>query len=163
MAFIPDDFPKFTHPDSETIKHLMEKFPQYLHNISAVLGIKNSREINACQETLYEIMIRVEQRRVYFHVFHNGLKMGEINEGALLCFWILKLTPFRHDNIPNSLLNTKIAITLFINMLYFVAAKTNKKVNIKSELLKNTLYAFRYRDLSKEAIMALADSFLFIK
>jgi len=46
-------------------------------------------------------------------------------------------------------------------MLIYVAAKTNRKVNLNRELLKNTFYAFRYRDLSKEAIMALAESFLY--
>jgi hypothetical protein len=63
--------------------------------------------------------------------------------------------------IPNALLNTKIAYTLFINMLFYEAAKTNRKVNIKSDLMNNTLYAFQYRDLSKEAIMALAESHLY--
>jgi hypothetical protein len=69
--------------------------------------------------------------------------------------------PFKHASIPNALLNTKIAFTFFINMLYYEAAKTKRKVNVKSDLLHNTLYAFQYRDLSKEAIMALAESHLY--
>jgi hypothetical protein len=139
----------------------MDKIPQYLHNIAAVLGIKSSTEIMVNQEALYEILTRVEKRRVYFHIYYNKLKMGERNEGALICFWILKLMPFKHEIIPNALLNTKIAYTFFINMLFYEAAKTNRKVNVKSELLKNTLYAFQYRDLSKEAIMAMAESLLY--
>ena len=87
--------------------------------------------------------------------------MGEIIEGALLCFWILKLMPFRAKNIANSTLNTKIAYTVFINLLYYVAKKTNRKVNVKKLLMDNVLYAFQYRDLSKEAIMILAESHLF--
>jgi len=41
------------------------------------------------------------------------------------------------------------------------AAKTEKKVNVTRDLLNNTIYAFRYRDLSKEAIMALGESLLY--
>jgi len=89
--------------------------------------------------------------------------MGERNEGALIYIWILKLMPFRHNIIPNSELNIKIVYTFFMNMLYYEAAnsKVKRKVNVKSDLLTNTLYAFAYRDLSKEAIMALAESLLY--
>jgi hypothetical protein len=161
MANKPEEFPVFTPLDSATMQRLMEKIPQYLSNITAVLGIKSPNEIIVNPETLYEIITRVEKRRIYFHIYYNGLKMGELNEGALICFWILKLMPFKHETIPNTLLNTKIAYTFFINILFYEAAKKKKSVNVKSELMKNTLYAFQYRDLSKEAIMALAESLLY--
>jgi len=161
MASKPEEFEVFTQPDTETMRQLMDKIPQYLHNIAAVLGIKSPTEIIVNQEVLYEILTRVEKRRVYFHIYYNKLKMGERNEGALICFWILKLMPFKHISIPTTLLNTKIAYTFFINMLFYEAAKTKRKVNVKSELMNNTLYAFQYRDLSKEAIMALAESLLY--
>jgi len=160
MANKPSEFPKFTPLDSATVEKLMRKIPQYLHNIAVALGISNLNDLLIDQEALYEIITRVEMRRVYFHIYHP-IEMGELNEGALICFWILKLMPFKHEKISTALLNTKIAYTLFINMLFYVAQKTKKKVNIKSDLMTNTLYAFRYRDLSKEAIMALAESMLY--
>jgi len=50
-----------------------------------------------------------------------------------------------------------------MNILHYEAAKSKikRKVNVKSDLLTNTLYAFTYRDLSKEAIMAIAESLLY--
>jgi hypothetical protein len=161
MASKPEEFPVFTDPDPETMRRLMEKIPLYLKNLVSVLGIRSSAEIIVNQEILYELLTRVEKRRVYFHIYYNKKKMGERNEGALICFWILKLMPFKHATIPNALLNTKIAYTFFINMLFYEAAKTKRKVNVKSDLMNNTLYAFQYRDLSKEAIMALAESYLY--
>jgi hypothetical protein len=161
MANKPEEFPVFTDPDLETMRQLMEKIPLYLKNVVSVLGIKSSSEIIVNQEILYDLLTRVEKRRVYFHIYYDKKKMGERNEGALICFWILKLMPFKHATIPNALLNTKIAYTFFINMLFYEAAKTKRRVNIKSDLLNNTLYAFQYRDLSKEAIMALAESYLY--
>jgi len=53
-----------------------------------------------------------------------------------------------------------IAYTLFNNMLFYVAKKTGKKVNVKKAITDHLLYAFQYRDLSKEAIMALGESLL---
>jgi len=126
MANKPKDFPIFTQVDSATMQHLMDKLPKFLHNIAAVLGIKSSTEIIVDQEILYEIFTRVEKRRVYFHIYHNGLEMGELNEAALIVFWILKLMPFKHDIISSTLLNVKIAYTFLINILYYIAAKKKK-------------------------------------
>ena len=169
MAYKPDDFPQFTPPDSSMASAWLNKFKDYLlHNIVSALGIQNRKEVMVSRDILYEIFTRIEKRRVYFHIYHNGMEMGEINEGALICFWILKLMPFRMQAIPASLLNTKIAYIVFVNLLHYVANKTNKKegvvklnVNIKKKLMDDLLYAFQYRDLSKEAIMALAESHLY--
>ena len=159
----PEKFPIYSQPDPATMQQLMDKLQLFLqNNIATVLQIKNPGEIIACQETLYEILTRVEQRRVYFHIYY-GKELGERNECALICFWILKLMPFKHDKIPNATLNIRIAYTFFMNMLYYEAAhsKIKRTVNVKSDLLFSTLYAFKYRDLSKEAIMALAESLLY--
>lgn len=59
-------------------------------------------------------------------------------------------------------------------MLYYVSNKENQKrektgqtrpktkVNIKEKQMDDILYAFQYRDLSKEAIMAMADAQLYL-
>ena len=138
----------------------MRKLQYYIKNIVGVLKIGNPSDIFCRREVLCEIFNRVEMRRVYFYIYHNGIDMGELNEGCLLCFWILKLMPFEHDYFSNITLNVKIALCLFINMLRYVAAKTNKIANIKGVTVDYISYAFMYRDLSKEAIMALAESLL---
>jgi len=162
MAYKPEDFPVFTSPDFDILlSGWTAKLQLYLRNVANVLGIENRSELRVYREILYEIFTRIEKRRVYFHVYYNGTEMGEINEGALLCFWILKLMPFHVKNIPTSLLNTKVAYTVFVNLLHYVARKRNKGINVKSKLMNDLLYAFQYRDLSKEAIMALVDSYLY--
>jgi hypothetical protein len=168
MAYKPVDFPQFTSPDSSMARAWMNKLRDYLlRNIVSALGIQDRKEVKLDRDILYEIFTRIEKRRVYFHIYHS-MEMGEINEGALICFWILKLMPFRMQGMSASLLNTQIAYIVFDNLLHYVANKTNKKagakklnVNIKKKLMDDLLYAFQYRDLSKEAIMALVESHLF--
>jgi len=87
--------------------------------------------------------------------------MGELNEGSLMCFWILKLMPFEHEDFPNIELNVKIASCLFINIFRYVAKKRGRRANIKGDTIDYLAYAFMFRDLSKEAIMALAESLLY--
>jgi hypothetical protein len=153
------DFPVFESMDPESIKVLFGKLEYYLGNIASVLGIRNPSEICCDMPVLIDIFNRVEMRRIYFHVFHN-MEMGELNEGCLLCFWVLKFMPFRHNELSNVVLNVKIATCLFMNMLTYAASKENKTVNKRAEVINDLMYAFQYRDLSKEALMVLAKSLI---
>jgi len=125
-----------------------------------IVNVKKLSDIIVSEETLYEIITKVEQKRIYIHIFCNGLQMGEFTEVAMYCYWILKLMPFKHKTISNSLINAKIAFAFFINMIFYLADKINKKLKIKENTLHDLLYSFQYRNLSEEAILALAESLL---
>jgi hypothetical protein len=159
MANKPAEFPVFTPLDGATVQQQLAKVASYLHNIAGVIKVDSNR-IETSMEMLYEVIERVEKQRVYFHVFHQGCKMGEFNEGALLCYWILKLTPFSCPGIHTNVLNAKIALCLFINVIYYCTQKTGTSINLSSQMCNNLYYAFRFRDLSKEAIMVLAESMI---
>jgi len=164
MAYKPEEFPQFTPPPSSMVEAWLNKLRDYfLHNVVTALNIQNRSDLKFSRSVLYEIFTRIEKRRVYFHIYHNGMEMGELNEGALLCFWILKLMPFQMKGVSASVLNTKVAYIIFVNLLHYVAngSKPKLHVNIKKKLMDDLLYAFQYRDLSKEAIMAIAESYLF--
>jgi hypothetical protein len=155
MANKPEEFPQFTKLDDAVIASLLGKFNQYLGAFSVKTGISN---IVISEETLFEIFERIEKRRVYFHIFYKGCKMGELNEGALMCFWIVKLCPFLCHSIPADILNAKIAIFLFNSMTSYIARKQGKQARITPKIVEDLYYSFRFRDISKEALMLLAES-----
>ena len=159
MANKPEEFPVFTPPDKKVIQSMLARISNYLSNISDIIKIDH-RKINASMDIVYEIIERIEKRRVYFHIYYDGCTMGELNEGALICFWILKLHPFHYYEISNNVLNSKIALCLFMNMLHYHTSKENIKFNITGNIVNDIYYAFRFRDLSKEAIMILAKSLI---
>jgi hypothetical protein len=154
VANTPEEFPIFTKLDKRQVTLLSSKFKFYLTDFEETQGISN---IVINPSVMIEICERIEKRRIYFHILYN-CKMGELNEGSLMCFWILKLMPFVHEKIPSNELNAKIALYLFYNVLLYYTKKNGKKVNLSDSLPKDLYYAFRFRDLSKEAIMALAES-----
>jgi hypothetical protein len=156
MANTPEEFPIFTKLDNRQIALLSSKFKFYLADFETN---QNLSDIVQSPSVIIEICERIEKRRIYFHIFYN-CKMGELNEGSLMCFWILKLMPFSHNTIPANELNAKIALYLFYNVLLYHAKKNGKKVNLSDSLNKDLYYAFRFRDLSKEAIMALAENII---
>jgi hypothetical protein len=92
MANRPEQFPIFTSLDNAVIQSMLTKIAKYLYNISGIIKVDNQK-INTSMDIMYEIIERIEKRRIYFHIYHDGCKMGELNEGALMCYWILKLNP----------------------------------------------------------------------
>jgi hypothetical protein len=158
MANKPRDFPVFTQLDRSAIEQMSAKIVRYLGNLSAILGV-DTTEVIKSDDVLIEIIERVEKRRIYFHVFYNGCEMGELNEGALLCFWIVKLHPFYHPKINSNTLNAKIAICLYTNAIYYHSDKTKVEKRIPEQFINDLYYSLLYRDISKESLMILAESF----
>lgn len=157
MANTPEEFPEYTKLDKRQVTLMCAKFKLYLGDFQESQGLFGIKHDNA---VLTEICDRIEKRRIYFYIFYNKCKMGELKEGSLMCFWILKLMPFSHGNIPANELNAKMALYLFNNVLLYHAKKNNKKVNISDSINQNLYYSFRFRDISKEALMALAESMI---
>ena len=122
MANKPEEFPIFTSLDKKTIQNMLLRMSNYLYNISDIIKIDHNK-IDTSIDIMYEIIERIEKRRIYFHIYYNGCKMGELNEGALMCFWIIKL-------------------------------------NITENIVNDIYYAFRFRDVSKESIMLIAESLI---
>jgi hypothetical protein len=154
----PADFPVFKRLDRAMIERMLRKIVSFLGNLPSMLKMETVN-ITPSMPVMAVIIERVEKRRVYFHIFHNRCKMGELNEASLICFWILKLHPFSCPNIETNELNAKIALCLLTNAVYYYQIKASgKRYAISPQLLQEAYYAFRFRDLSKEAIMLLATS-----
>jgi len=158
MPYKPSDFPIFSHIDKHLIDQMSMKILKLLSNLSSVLGI-NTTEITYSEDALIEIIERVEKHRVYFHIFHDGCELGELNEGALLCFWISKQQPFYHPKIKTNTLNAKIAICLFTNAIYYHSEKMKLDKRISNHFINDLYYSLIFRDINKESLMILANSF----
>ena len=162
MPFKPEEFPVFTNIDNDFINDKLKMTTERMKLVFPQVAIKNIKKTTFDRNIMIEIIYRIEKRRVYFHVFHNRTKMGELNEAALFTFWIMKLMPFRNSdkNIPTVTLNLKMAHAILQGAVAYVAKKENKQFNFNKKLDRNLLYALKYRDLSKEAIMAIAESLI---
>jgi hypothetical protein len=154
----PEDFPIFGSLGVEATSRMFTILHKHLGNLSKMLQVDTTKIIIS-QSAIMEAIERVEKRRVYFHVFYDGCKMGELNETVLLCYWILKLHPFSFPGMDADVINAKIALCLFTDTVVgYVQDTYGKKALISSQFLKDVYYSFRFRELSKEAIMLLFGS-----
>ena len=128
-------------------------------------------DVKCSKERLREVIDMVERRRVYFHVFHirkdgSPMEMGELNEACLYCFWILKRYPFFDGSNPERDVNLILASELFKYGVSFTAIKRRElgckeNVNLRPHIEKHLSHAFKFRDLSKEALMVIAESLIY--
>ena len=148
----PKDFPVYENLNKMEFKTALDDFLSLLKNTT----ICDWKFIGKDDELIFEIINLIQKRRVYFHIFHEK-EMGELNEISLMCFWILKLRPFHHKKDPRVNINLTISIVLFKQFIDRMEKIRGKKIDFPTSYL---LHSFKYRDISKEAIMAIAESLI---
>ena len=154
----PSKFPAFGKLDGDFIIAEREKLLKTYEHVAKDTGV-NWDEVQINEQHVIRLIDIVERRRVYFHVFHSGMEMGELNEASLVCFWMLKLHLFHVKNEDSEYsVNLLLALNVFIRALRLTAEKLNGSLNLTNSVLKHMMHTFNYRDLSKEALMLLAIS-----
>lgn len=138
---------------------LMKDFKSYLESN----GLCNEKyEVNI--KLINEINVRVDKRKDYYRIFHDK-KLSEVRYAALQSYWILKFKPFlilsEKGSTYNFNINCGFAVYILLGGVseYIEREYHGKKVlNIDEKYLTKIKYAFKYWDLSKEAIMLIAET-----
>jgi len=157
----PGDYPKFGRLPQATIEEKAAKLKEWIWEKDS--DVPKDR-LAVSEDCILDIIDLVERRRVYFYVFH-GINMSEWNEAALYCFWIVKMQPFFEIPPPSikikqaNEVNAIIAVRLLCRAVNNLR-KSKGKGKIGQLNLSNLIHAFRYRDISKEAVMALFENLI---
>jgi len=156
------------------IKYFVDGFKDYVAKAYLdifKINIPDVPALNFSNDSITTIVTQVWKRKVYFRVFHDGVRsMNEIKEAALYTFWILKLQPFY---IPEQFesknkLNVKIALKILLNGVAAFVRGKNKDLtdtdkanrydfNFSGSMIEGLYYSFKYRDWSKESLMDLGE------
>lgn len=130
------------------------------HNDNSIDDTKyNINKLN-----LVQAIDNVEKRKDYFRFYH-GIELNELKEVALLCFWIIKLKPFTMLVEDTKLLNH--VNEVFCLFLILSTIKHITKINslpfidLSDKHKNEIIYTFKYRDLSKEAMMLFVETLAF--
>jgi len=154
LAYYSVYVPLIPEERDNKIKGLFRIFNGYLKDV----GLDES-DVRYNKDSIYEMIERVDKRKVYFRVFYNK-DMSEKNEVALYCFWILKLAPFFCVSNPNIRINVNFAVYFLFKVIQYNCINFGKKLVFSNEYVRSTKYAFTFRDISKEAIMHTAETLL---
>lgn len=125
----------------------------------------SSQEVGIQKALLPYVIVRVDKRKKYFLIFHEGTKINEIKQAALTAYWILKFRPFRFcGNDPvrardNVRLNEGFALFYILSAcMQHAKEKGFEPTEPTGRLIDEIMYGFTYWDLSKEAIILIAET-----
>ncbi len=114
-------------------------------------------------ESIKDVISRVDKRKYYFKVFHKDMKLSEYKETALYCFWILKLRPFwiNGNGFQAEKINEKFCLHMVLCLLKKYNNLFNAKDGIDIKYANELIYSFRFRDLSKEALILMLEPYYY--
>lgn len=154
---------KYRQPDEEI---LFEKVQSLLDTFGVFVEMHKDIEIGDFEANivlLTEALVRIDKRRDYFMIFHDDTDMNEIKEAALLAYWILKFKPFsvKNEGVEKKYrqINEAFAVFVIYSVIKEVSERnSDMKFSISKGYNAKIIYAFKFWDLSKEAIMLVAES-----
>lgn len=161
----------YTPPDINYIMSEMEKYETLLEQFCKASKLDRNR-VKVNIQSLKDVIIRVDMRKLYFRVFHANMEPNEYKRIiGLSGFWILKLRPFwiqTEDNDSEEILRlaTWLNEEIVLHMVCGLLKEYNPEFfetghDLCESYCSELLYSFRYRDLSKEAMFLLFDPFYF--
>lgn len=122
-------------------------------------------EVGIQRALLPYVIVRVDKRKKYFLTFHEGTKINEIKQAALVAYWILKFRPFMVCSEDPIYVRDFVRINEGFALFYILSACTQcakKRGVVPTEptgrLIDEIMYGFTYWDLSKEAIILIAET-----
>lgn len=119
------------------------------------------KEIFINNYTLMEVIERVSKRKYYYRVFHGIEHLSEFKEIALICFWVCKLKPFTILNPISPLCasaNELFAVHLMLTLIEGCKEYSDSFRIPDSVSIKNLVYALKYQDITKEAMILYFES-----
>lgn len=135
------------------MKLLLQIWDDFLAKNDASL---TEHDIFINEYNLIECIERVSKRKFYYKVFHGIEHLAEFKEVALLSFWICKLKPFVITKLDSPLCastNELFSIHLAYCMLRACKEYADSFSYPDDITVKNLVYALKYQDLSKEALI----------
>lgn len=123
------------------------------------------KEVKIQRDLLPYVIVRVDKRKKYFLTFHEGTKINEIKQAALTAYWILKFRPFRFYSSDPARAHKNFRLNEGFALFYILSAcmqRAKKKGFVPTEptkkLTDEIMYGFTYWDLSKEAVILIAET-----
>lgn len=160
---------RYQLPDDEWLLNKYDEFVEFLSECKKKLELEEY-DIEINHVLLFNIFIRIDERKDYFMYFHSeddSMHMSLGKEIALEAYWISKYQPLRMKNYEDEIEFTKkykVTISDVIAamlMIGFLIDKNNELDEFFTPKKINTLiYDIFNRDISKEAMIMYVESFL---
>lgn len=153
-------------------KYILDYWEAFLKSNDSKLLTSEKYHIH--NRNIFEIIRRVDKRKVYYKVFHKLNAINEYKRTALICYWIITLKPFYVYEEKSPLFNSPnelFALYLILATIRSAYGEIYKfdpdfaKINSpefsypSEERMGDIVYNFKYTDISREAMINFVETF----
>jgi len=104
-------------------------------------------------------VVRTDQRKLHYLMYHDGMEMDEIKQAAVFAYWMLRLRPIQHITGGINDINERVVLSfLFTVVNNYRKIKGMPKKTFSDKLKKDMLYAVTYREISYDYMTLLVQS-----
>ncbi|MCL2577368.1 MAG: hypothetical protein FWE27_04880 [Defluviitaleaceae bacterium] len=86
-------YPRYEAPSDESLLESLNSLQGIFVSFCKMLKL-DSELFSVDGERIIEAFIRVDQRKLHYKMYHNGTKLNEPKEAAILAYWISRFKPF---------------------------------------------------------------------
>lgn len=153
----------YEKPDSVYINKYLNFFESQIETfLVEILGYPKEIKYHVSAISIIDIVIRVDKRKAYFHIFHT-MSINEYKTAGLFAYWILKLRPITiiddryNKNIKDCFVNELFALYIIWVVLYKMGRCSTEIIG-NEEYFEELKYSFRFRNFTIDSMMVLIDS-----
>ena len=152
------DYPAYKPPDdSYLLKNLNLVIDSFSMGFQELGLDKNEYYVDALLVTV--ALIRTDQRKLHYLMYHNGMEMNELKWIAVLSYWMLRFKPINRIAGGPIDINEQVILCWVFRAIRNYRQKSSKPVvNVSERLKRDLLYAFTYRDISYDYMTILVES-----
>jgi hypothetical protein len=151
-----DEYIKFYDGIFSNISPLLEGFFEE--------SLLNIEEIKINKQKICKAFVQVRKNMIYLWIYHKKMVMSELNQTALLVYWILKYDVFCCEfkgELTEKYERTNVLVALSI---FFIGVRRYVRMHfgefewkdLNKDFVHQIIHSFTNHDLSKEAIMSIA-------
>jgi len=152
------DYPPYVCPSNEEILRRFKLIEKYLIEACQSLGL-NLHDYDVDFHLIRKVILRTDQRKLHYLMYHNNMRMNELKYGAVMVFWILRFKPIQRPTGGRININELIARELILRVVKNFRHLSNiPRKEFTDRVKHELLYFITNRDISYDNMTMLVES-----
>ena len=152
------EYPPYMPPSAERLLEIHGIAEKAFHAAFDDLGLVIS-DYYIDFHLLNNALVRTDQRRLHYLMYHRGTRMNELKRIAVLSYWVLRFKPINRKAGGCVDINERVVLNWIFKSINNARAKTKRgKSGVSDRFKRDLLYSLTYRDISYDHMTTLIEA-----
>lgn len=153
---------KYISPSKDEMYLQISKFDELIYQFISYHEDLDEKTFLVDYGAIGCILVRIDQRKEKFKIFHDDTIMNEMKEVALWAYWIIKMKPFKiiqADMLKKyRYINENFATFLILSVLKEEANRNNQTFELSEEYSHKLMYSLKFWSLSIDSFISMVEA-----